>query len=206
MPTDTTLAPPPALANDAGSARYLTGHVVEADSEVCLVSVLECLHEAHRALSCLIAVQAGDRVAVLIEGNGKTHVLAVLERPEPGALRIATERNLSIETAGELSLRGTALSAVAQRTQMLVGKLRFIATDISAESRALKFVAQVAHTIVDSLHLVAQRSFRHIEQSDHQRCGYLDLEAEQLIQIRGRNTMITAHQLTRVDGAQIHVG
>jgi Protein of unknown function (DUF3540) len=194
---------PPAMSL---ASRYVIGDVREADGDVCLVKVESSLLEARRALSCLIGVLAGDRIALLVEPGGAAHIVSVLERSAPGALRISTARDLSIESGGELSLRSEALSTVARQTRMLVGTLRLVASDIVAESRAVRLVCSVARATADSLHVVAQRSFRHVEHSDHQRCGYLDLEAEQLVQIKARNTMIMSEQMTRVDGSQIHVG
>lgn len=190
----------------ASSARHLTGQVVEVDEDTCLVSADATLFEARPSLSCLVALQVADRVALWVEADGKSHVLAVLERSAAGPLKIQTERDLQICSAGQLSLRSSVLSTVAASTQMLVGKLKLVAEDITAESRALKLVSHVAQVIANSLHLAAQRSFRNVEHSDHQRCGYLDIEAEQLVQIKASNAMITARQLTRIDGAQIHVG
>jgi hypothetical protein len=206
MTSNTTLPTPVSLPAEPNAARYVVGEVVEAEDDACLVNVEQRLLEARRALSCLIGVERGDRVAVLVEAAGLAHIVAVLERSAQGALEIATTRDFSIRSRGELSLRAVRLSTIAERTSMVVGRLRVVATEIVAESRALRLVAHISHTIVDSLHLIAQRSFRHVEESDHQRCGYLDLEAEQLLQIKARNTMISSQQLTRVDGAQIHVG
>jgi len=194
------------VSTTAATARQLSGSVVEVDAQRCLVAVPGALLDAQRALSCLVVPEVGDRVAVWAEEGGRAFVMAVLERAGSGALAIDSERDLSIRSAGELSLRGARLGLVAEQTQLLLGKLRLVAGELLAESRSVRLLTQVAHTVADSLHLVAQRSFRHVEHSDHQRCGHLDLQATQLVQIRARNTMITAEQLTRVDGAQIHVG
>lgn len=194
------------------TAQYLTGQVIEADGDICLLSVGHSLREARRALSCLVELEPGDTVAMLItpaDGHGGAplaHVVAVLYRATQAPLRVRTDRPLSIESTATLSLRGRAMGIVSEQTSLTLGKLRLVAGDVVAETGTVRFLSRLLHTVLDSMHLVAQRSFRHIAQSDHQRCGYLDLEAEQLVQIRARNTMITSQQLTRVDGAQIHVG
>jgi len=193
-------------------AQYLTGQVIEADGDTCLLSVRHSLTEARRAVSCLVDLEPGDTVALLITpadvqgGSPIAYVTALLDRASQSPLRIRTDRPLSIESTATLSLRGRAMGLVSEQTSLTLGKMRLVAGDVVAETGTVRLLSRLLHTVLDSMHLVAQRSFRHVAQSDHQRCGYLDLEAEQLVQIRARNTMITSQQLTRVDGAQIHVG
>lgn len=186
----------------------LVGTVLEVEAGVCLISTEGHVLEARRAVSCLIEVQAQDRVCLLLEPDGQAHVLSVLTRVAGAPLTIPAPDGLQIHAGpqADIELRSGGLRAVAERGHWLVGSLKVVLGELQGESRAVRWVSKVSHAIVDSLHVVAQRSYRHVSGSDHQRSAYLDIEAEQLAQIRARSTMITSSQLTRVDGSQIHVG
>lgn len=203
-----TAATASTVSERPGEPRTLIGTVLEAEAGVCLVSAEGHVLEARRAVSCLIEVQIHDRVSLLLEPNGQAYVLSVLTRVQTAPLTIPAPDGLQIQTGpqADIELRSGGLKAVAERGHWLIGSLKVVVGELQGESRAVRWVSKMSHAIVDSLHLVAQRSFRHVSGSDHQRAAYLDIEAEQLAQIRARSTMITSSQLTRVDGSQIHVG
>jgi hypothetical protein len=167
--------------------RQLSGCIVEVDGRGCLVSAEGHLHEAQRAPSCLIDLLPGDRVALWLDEDATLYVLAVLARSDAAAaepLRISAPEGLSLDT----------------------GRLEVTADELRGRTRSLHWVSQFVHQVADSLHLLAERSFRHVRTIDQQRCGHLDIAADQLIHARAQHTLIASRQLSRVDGKQIQLG
>ena len=50
------------------------------------------------------------------------------------------------------------------------------------------------------------RYARRIEESEHVRASRLDYVAKKNMSLRGENTLVTAEELVKLDGAQNHLG
>ena len=202
---------PTAPTPPTAGPRPLSGRVLDVDGRSCLVSAEGHLQEAQRAPSCLIDLMPGDRVALWLDDDAALFVLAVLARDPATAsspMHISAPAGLSIDTGtqAELKLSGGGLHMQAARCDWALGQVQITADEVRGSTRSLHWVSQFVQHIVDSLHLVAERSFRHVRTLDQQRCGHLDIAAEQLIHARAEHTLITARKLTRLDGSQIQVG
>ena len=103
--------------------RTLVGTVLEVEAGVCLISTEGHVLEARRAVSCLIEVQAQDRVSLLLEPDGQAHVLSVLTRVAGAPLTIPAPDGLQIHAGpqADIELRSGGLRAVAERGHWLIG-------------------------------------------------------------------------------------
>jgi hypothetical protein len=64
----------------------------------------------------------------------------------------------------------------------------------------------VLETFVVRLLQRASRSYRFVEGGDHVRSGEVDYRAVGNLHLRGKNAVVTAEAVAKVDGGQIHLG
>jgi hypothetical protein len=136
-------------------------------------------------------------------------VLAVLERPGGSPTRIEADGDLSVElrkgrftvaaVEGVSLVSGATVSLAADRIEgharegtLLVGSLNLIAASVSAT--------------FDRLLQTAKRVFRRVDEIEHVRAGHIDVASEGALRLHGENTLITARDLVKANGSQIHLG
>jgi hypothetical protein len=178
-------------------------------------------HRARRAVSCLVAPRPGDDVLLLLLDGRAAYVLAVLERPEPGAeltiegdctlratgqMHIAARERMSVVSgedlgivAGRFSLRSVA-STIASETLELVSR------SVTGELDRAKIAARSYEGFFDRVTHRIKRSLRVIEEHDQVRAGRIDYGAKEEMTLHGDNAVVTARKLVKVDGGQIQLG
>jgi hypothetical protein len=67
-------------------------------------------------------------------------------------------------------------------------------------------VADSCDSVFDRLLQRVKRSYRFVEEHDQVRAAQIDYVAQNNASLRGENTLITAKDLVKVDGEQIHLG
>ena len=177
--------------------------------------------EARRAVSCLVAPEAGDVVLLVLSPRG-AHVLAVLERSSSGPVRVDAPGDLELHARGALRLRARGPVAVVSAESMEftapAAALRTVEGAVNAERVVLSGAvlhacfARVRATLDDldlrSLRVSTQTrwSMRRVEETDHVRAGRIDYGAETVLRLRADNAVVHARSLVKVDGDQIHLG
>ncbi len=53
---------------------------------------------------------------------------------------------------------------------------------------------------------IKDRAYRFVEEMEHVRAGSIDYAARENVRFHGRNALVTAQQLVKMDGEQIHMG
>jgi hypothetical protein len=173
-------------------------------------------HKAQRAKSCLVAPAVGDTVLCLTGGaGGGCFVLAVLASKDAqtriaadgdlllaagGRVALSSAHGVDLATDGDLTMRATKASVVVEQ----LGYVGRVVEALVAERLAL--AADQVDATVDTLRTHARAAFRFVRELDVLRAGSIDARAEQLLQLHGENTVVTARTLAKVDGAQIHLG
>lgn len=178
---------------------------------------------AHIAASCLLHPEPGDRVLlVILEPNG-CYILAVLDRGTEQASRLRFTGDLSLElpdgrldisagggldlstpaslslSAGELRLSATETSLISRQVDLVGGLLR-------AEWQEVKALAQSCDSIFERVVQRVKHAYRFVTDTDYVRTGRMDYAAEQSVRVHGKDTLITAERLAKMDGDQIHLG
>lgn len=212
-PTSTSVPP---RAPTAAEARWLTGTVAHCDADTCYVSLERegraC--EARRAFGCLVAPAVGDLVAVLCDEHGQHHVIAVLHRPVEAEATLSMPGRMVIEAPAGLAVRaGQGIELQADVLDGRVGEVRWWSRLMQLTGKELlvrtglaRLACSVADLVTQRSQVQAERSYRTIAATEHVRTRVLDVQAEQVVHLRARHTLVTAQQLTKLDGAQVHVG
>lgn len=184
-----------------------TGRVVTLGEDSLEVRCEDATFRARRAFSCLVAPEPGD--LVWVAGAGDVYVLAVLERPGSADARITGEGDLTLELrSGRLTLAATeGVDLISRKT-------------VSVTSERIDARAKEGHLFVDKLTMVGEtldaaferlsqtvrRCYRRVLDLDSLRAGQIDYASQGNLRLHGENTLMTARQLVKADGEQIHIG
>jgi hypothetical protein len=180
------------------------------------------LVRARCATSCLLRPAPDDRVWLASLGEEGTYVMAVLDRPGSEPLQMLLDRDATIRSTGRLTMSGE--EGVALRTSR---ELSIDAQDLTVKAKKARLFFQVASVFgkaftaaiasvsvvgnrMDScferLTQTSQTTVRHVKGADMLSCGTADYRAEHLLKMHGENVIVTADELVKSDGKQIHFG
>ncbi|APR84102.1 Hypothetical protein A7982_09451 [Minicystis rosea] len=184
-----------------------------------LVTVRTALAEvtARRAASCLLAPAVGDRVLLCSEERGDAYVLAVLEQRDASTTTIAVEGDLALRSIhGKVSVAAQEgidlVTAAAARIAAsavevsAVAQLSVAASAVKAELDKVKMLATTIDSFVERVAARVKRSYRTVEELDQVKARHIDYAASGNAHVSGANTLVTAHDLVKLDGEQVHIG
>lgn len=177
-------------------------------------------YRAKRAKSCIVETAAGDCVLVATLATGHAFVLAVLESPEPSAtlsfdglvelegdrIAIKGRREVSMSSGGPLDMLASAVRLRAITGEAAVEKLTVLSRYAQAELGKAKLFAESFEGVFDRVSQKAKNAYRVVTGSDQLRAGTIDHGARQLLKLFGKNAIMTAEDLVKVDAEQIHMG
>jgi hypothetical protein len=198
------------------------GTVLESGDEL-VVGTARGRYRARRAFSCLAEPAAGDRVVVASTGAGEAFVLAILERPgdEPTRLRVegdlkvvaaggrlsfAASEGVEIGTGKELALASGTLVVRSREGKVVLDSLTYLGRLARIETDRVNAVVGLLDQALERFTQRVKRSYRFIEEVDVTRAEQIDMRAKENVHVRGANAVVSADQLVKVDGKQIHLG
>lgn len=178
---------------------------------------------AKRAVGCLLAPIEGDRVLVARMADGRAYILSVLEREDPTPLALETDRSLTLKssagrvevlardgvelvTSADIALTSKRLEVCAPEAAFGLGKLTVTADETLADVSTLKLVAETVESVIGTLSQRLKRARRVVEEIDQLRAKYVDVIAQKALRMHSESAVVTADQLVKVDGEQIHIG
>lgn len=207
-----------------GLAEVIVAEVIVAEGRACRVRLAAGGESAARvAASCLVQPCAGDQVALLAaEGAEVPYVWAVLERRECGPLGVAVPEGLSIsapagavvvsaervEVLGRQRLGMTAPQVELETRSLRLGFADPQATGAEASLRVetLRLVSKSVTALLERVMTRLRRSYRVVEELEHMSGRQLDYKVSGNFSVRGKNNLITAEELVKLDGKQLHLG
>jgi hypothetical protein len=199
---------------DDGAATQETVTVIAVDGDDVVVQTASGRRTARRAVGCLLCPAEGDLVLAASSRLGYW-VLAVLERDDGAAGRLRYEGDLSIELPrGRLGVSsGEGVDVVAPSVMLhaaegtvAVERLSLLGGVVEVDVARAHLVAHAIEQTVERFTQRARRVVRFVEEFEEVRAGRLDLVAKSLLSLRGREAIVTADGLAKVDGAQVHIG
>jgi hypothetical protein len=161
------------------------------------------------AVSCLVAPELDDLVLLAGERPGSCYVLAVLERRGGSDVQIQVDGSLTIELQqGRFAVAAAeGVNLVSRRAVSLVAdRIDGCARDGSFAFESVNVVAGAVTTTLQRLFQAVKQAFRRVEEIEHVRAGQIDYASEGMLRLHGENTLISARQLVKADGGQIHLG
>lgn len=175
---------------------------------------------ARRAASCLLAPEPGDRVLLTL--CPEPFVIAVLERDADrvarleidgdtslkagGKLRIEGEEGIALQTPKALSFLSRALTIRSGRAELATESLVAVAKQARASFEEAGVVSRTIDAVAERITQKAARAYRMVSELDQLRARHLDYRADHSARISSDNTIVTARQVVKVDGEQVHIG
>ncbi|MEO7327689.1 MAG: DUF3540 domain-containing protein [Minicystis sp.] len=193
------------------------GEVVAINAGLLTVRTALADLTARRAASCLLEPSLGDRVLVATEERGDAYVLAVLEQHNPETARLSVEGNLTLRSlrgkvtvaaqegvdivsAAAVKLMGSAVEVEA------VEALSVLSGVVKAELGKVKMYASTLDSFFERVSLHAKQSFRTVDELDQVKARQIDYAASGNAHLRGENALISADDLVKLNGEQVHIG
>jgi hypothetical protein len=181
------------------------------------------IYRVRRAVSCLIEPVVDDRVLIAGDTSEGLFVIAVLERFDNTPLQIVADRDLSIGinegqfsiaagkgvhlvSSAEISLTSAELSINAVKGNVFLDRMSYLGRQLFAEIDGIRLLGRLFDSVFERLAHKSKWSFREVEEIDQVRSGQIDYRAVKNMNLRGKNALITAEELVKVDGDQIHLG
>jgi hypothetical protein len=146
----------------------------------------------------------------------------VLEREEGAPLRIAAEGDLELAAQGQVSISGREGVAVttpgdavivadnarvrAKSGELMIDALTYLGDRVTAQVDRVKTVARSAESVAERWVQRAERAYRFISRAEVVRAEYLEMEARTAFHVKAEATLVNSAGLTKIDGAQIHLG
>ncbi len=195
-----------ALKLNKAEASYAVATVVAVEEPRIIVQMARGNRPAERAASCLVAPSAGDEVALVITGEGRIFVIAVLVAADERGVDIAVEGDLRIRAGGTLSLASSVMNLRAAEGSFVLAKLSVLVSSLVASSDSVRVAAKTFDGFVERLSQTAKRCYRKVEELDQLRAARVDYRTENEMCLRSENFLVGARKLAKVDAEQIHIG
>lgn len=190
---------------------------------------VSCLVEPELHDFVLVAAVARDRSASTGAASAAPsspplagYVLAVLERQSPhaalvcdgdlelklreGRLRMAARDGIDLVSPKDVQLVSAEVGIHATVAKIVVSELVALGSKAVAEIGNIKLKGSVFDKVFERVSERVQRSFRRVEEIDQLKARQIDHMAEETLSLRSANTVVTAKDLVKVDGEQIHFG
>lgn len=201
---------------------HAAGTVVRCEGRAFVIRTERGDFTAKRAVSCLLEPATGDLV-LLAASEGAAWVLSVLERDDmrdaalvldgnlaiklcTGRLEVIAQEGVKVVTGKEVSLVAGTVDVNAVEGNVALERMSFFSSFVQAEMERVKVLASTFDSVVDRIYQRVARSYRVVSELDQVKAERIDYAARKTTALRGENTLISAEQLVKVDGEQIHLG
>lgn len=204
------------------AATQEVGRVVRAADGAFVVASGAAEIEARRAVSCMVEPEADDVVLVSVVPGRGAYILAVLEREgrdvsvvldgdlrvtlPSGRFVVGAAEGVTFASGKEVGVVAGEVKVNARLGSVFVESLSYLGTAVHAEIEKAKVRAAAFDATVERVVQRAKRVYRFVEEIEQLRAERIDHAARKNMSLRGENTLVTAEELVKLDGAQIHLG
>lgn len=175
-----------------------------------------------QALSCLVAPQVGDQVIISGPDRDRVYLIAIISRSSNAPVSLSIRGDLAISsTTGSVSLHSAAGTRISSDTELslrsahyqqtndtarfTVGQMSYAGETVEATVGKTTFFSSIVSLLADRINSVTRLCFRHVKEVDHVRAQTIDYEAEKLTRVHGGYTTLTAQDVMKINGDQIHM-
>jgi hypothetical protein len=216
---------------DEAEISQAMGTLVRIEGKVYVAQTSHGEVRAHRAVSCLVEPELHDFVLVALAPSSMRsgpsrqlvgYVLAVLERESPdtslacdgnlevkvreGRFRVASRDGIDLVSPKEVQLVADQVGIHASSAKLVAKEIVAIGTSVVAELVNVKLKGTFFDKVFERVSERVNRSFRRVDEIDQLKAKQIDHLAEETLSLRSANAVVTATDLVKVDGEQIHFG
>jgi len=164
------------------------------------VEVSQILHQASKAVGCVIEPQIGDTVLLFVESDDRNYILSVLSRETESPAAMIFDKGVSIKVP-EGDLRIDVEQAVIN-----IEKASITGSTLCSKWDEVKTAAKSIETSADRWIQKLIRSYRFVEEFEESKIGRLRYLVKELCSIRSKKTAITSEETVKIDGSKIMLG
>jgi hypothetical protein len=205
-------------------AYQAAGRVARVQGSLFAVVSGSAEYEARRAASCLLEPAEGDHVLLSIVPSRGTFILAILERKATGdsarlrfegdlelhapsgRVTIAAKDGIDLVSTGNVGVTSDTFKLTARTADLVLDHLGVLGATVQAQVTKVKVVAETIDQAADRLTQRLKRAYRFVAEMEQVRAARIDVAAEKTMSLHAQNTVVTAEELVKVDGGQIHLG
>lgn len=207
---------------DASRVEQEIGEIVGREEADWLVRTAGGVVRARRAVSCLVEPIERDVVLVAVAASAAAWVLSVLERDAAptrlavdgdleiatsvGRVSIAAQHGIDLASPRDVTLVAGALHATAVEGSLSIDTLTMLASLVRAEIERVKASGAAIDVAFDRSSERLGNAYRSVEGLDQVKAGRIEYAAKESLALHGENALVTADELVKIDGEQIHVG
>jgi len=179
--------------------------------------------EARRAVNCLVDPEPGDLVLLSEDSFGRRYVLSVLEKEAGAAVSIGVENDLDLRVpngrlraaardgvdlaaARDLNLTAPKIELSAQNAKVAFDQMEYVGSHLEAHVERIKLFGATCHSAFERVSQRVKRSYRWVAEIDQLQAGHLNYLIKELLNVRGKYSVITAEKDVRIDGDKIMMG
>jgi hypothetical protein len=203
--------------------RLTSGAMERREGVALLVRIGGALVEARRAKGCLVEPEVGDTVLVA-RSDDAAFVLSVLVGASPGGASVVAvegdltlrstrgrvavvgDEGVSVTSGGEVAVNAPSIVARTMSATLFAETLSYLGRRVEAQVDRVKVVGQALETAFDRVSARVKHSFRTIDEIERVKAGELHVDVEATLNLHGKNTLMTAEKLVKLDGEQISLG
>ena len=203
-------------------AYQAAGRITRAQGALFTVLSGSAEYDACRATSCLLEPQEGDTVLLSIVPGRRTYVVAVLEREAEGGrlafdgdtelqvrngtLVLAAGDGIDLVSTGAVRVTSDEVKITTRAADVVLDQLGLVGGAVQANVQRVKVVAETIDQAADRVVQRLKRAYRFVAEMDQTRAQRIELSAEKSLNLHAENAVVTARELVKVDGSQIHMG
>lgn len=203
-------------------AYQAVGRIERVQGALYTVSSGNAEYQARRATSCLIEPVEDDCVLLSIVPERGIYVLAVLERQGEltrlafdgdlemrvpnGRFVVAAKDGIDLVSTADIGVVADGFKLTTRTAEIVLEHLGVVGTTIQAQVKKAKIVAESIDQAADRLTQRLKRAYRFVSEIEQVRAQRIDVAAEKTMNLHAQNAVVTAEELVKVDGGQIHLG
>jgi Protein of unknown function (DUF3540) len=172
---------------------------------------------AQRAASCLLSPAVGDVCLFSVDHSGfetNAWIISVLSRAETSPAEILFPQNVKvISPNGSISLEADSIGMKSDQLNINAVAATLTFTQVNMASLTARLTVGTLKTVANYLSLVADRIMQHSQSYSRTTAGLdrteapqIEINAQQLLKLKGEYTLVEGERLVKARGAQIHFG
>lgn len=161
------------------------------------------LREGVLSASCFAIPRVGDKVLGFYDGN-QYWIIAILA--SFGTCNLTIQGSDVEVDAKNFSLSAKEINTSSAEWNASHHSISIFSLDFIANIASMEWIGKKISAWIDLVLCNSRRTIRNVSEIETIQCGTYDLQVKESAVLSSGNTVITAQNLIKIDGEQVHVG
>jgi hypothetical protein len=177
-----------------------TGEVKLIANRVYWVEIAQDLHQASKAIGCIIEPEIGDTVVLYADSGDQYYILSILTRELDAHAEMVFDKGVSFKVPeGELRID-------AQQALVNIERVDITGSNLHSKWDKVKTVAKSVEVSADRWIQRLLRSYRTVEEFEESKINRLRYLVKGMCSIKSKKTEIISEESVKIDGSKIMLG